>query len=358
MTVVVDLDPGEVGAVPAFETHVASLVDELTRRVDGLSGALSHQATSSAREDLGRIAAFLERELDRSDARSVVLYASGRDDVWEELRLGQPAAPAVHAGRAFVLTPLLEALERDRDVILAAVSRDRGLLWRLRNASIEPVADLSRDGQGQHDQGGWSQARYARSRENEALGHFRAVAHAVGEQVSRGSSTLVVVDCLDEQRSAFEGELPAHVSERMIGWTAVEAHAGPDALRPQAEELLDARLADERAALLDRWREQAPAGRAASRWEEAVTAAWDGRIETALVDGRTHDAWECPTCGRGYAAAGVCEVDAVPLEDALGGALELVVRGTLRHGGEVRHAGEGTLDETDGVAAILRYAAG
>ena len=122
--------------------------------------------------------------------------------------------------------------------------------------------------------------------------------------------------------------------------------------------MLDARLRDEREALLARWREELGqgAGLAAESWSEALDASWEGRIEGILVDGRTETAFECPSCGRGYLRTGVCDLDGRTLVPALGGALELAVRGTLLHDGEVRWASDG-LGQPTGIRTLFRYAA-
>ena len=352
------LDPAAVPTASELETHLASLVGEARRLVQEAAGTLGHEDARHVREDVERIASFLEEEVDRAGARGVALFVSGADDVWEEVRLPLPVDDAVHLSTTFVLAPLLESLERDRELILAAVGRDRGTIWRSRSGRVREVEDRSRDGQGQHGQGGWSQARYARSLDREALEHMEDVAEAIGELIPQGSDAFLVVACAEEQRNAFEELLEPHVRDALLGWADVEAHADSDALLADAERLLDERLAREREQLLESWREERGqrSGRAAASWDEALAAAWDGRVESVLLDGRSHDAWECPTCGRGRAEAGACVVDETPLEPAHGGALELVVRATLLHGGSVRLLPGGQLDETDGVAALLRYA--
>ena len=163
-----------------------------------------------------------------------------------------------------------------------------------------------------------------------------------------------MVACVEEQRSTFEDLLAPHVREALLGWTAVEAHAGHEALEPEVDRLLASRLEQERAALLDRWREErGDGGRATASWEDALEAAADAAIEEALVDGRSRQAWACPACGRGNLEPGTCPLDGTRLAEEPGGALELVVRGTLANAGRARRVER--LDETDGVAALLRY---
>jgi peptide chain release factor subunit 1 len=344
-----DLDPSTVPTASELATQVTSIVGELRRQTE-------HDA--QLRADADRVASFLENDLDRSGAHGLALFVAGEDSRWSEVRLQRSVGESVQVGHTFVIAPLLALLERDRDVIIAAVGRDRGTLWRLRDGEISALGDLSRNGQGQHDQGGWSQARYQRARDEEARAHMQAVADALASRIREGSDTLLVVACAEEQRTVFDEMLQPHVRSALIGFTKLQKQDDAGALAPAAERLLDAQLASERAELLTRWREELGqgSGRAAESWEDALRAAWDGRVETALVDGRTTEGYECAECGRGHAKPGRCELDGSDLEPALGGALELVVRGTLAHGGTVRPMTSGELDESP-VAALLRYVA-
>ena len=139
-----------------------------------------------------------------------------------------------------------------------------------------------------------------------------------------------------------------------MGWVDYEPRADGDDLRPEVERLLEEHLHREREALLERWREERgqASGKASSGWPETLEAAADAGVDVLLVDGSTHDAYECPVCGRGYVEPGACVLDSTPLREALGGALELAIRGTLAHGGRVRWA-RGEIEP--GAVALLRF---
>jgi peptide chain release factor subunit 1 len=349
-----DLNPTTVPTARDLGSHVTSIVDQARRRVDELSDELDHDRRLAAREDLDEAASFLEGELDRSGAEGFALYLDSLDGVRHDVPLTTPVEDAARVSRTFGLAPLLESLERDRELILVAVGRERGTIWRSRDGDTDLVADLGTEIHRKHDQGGWSQARFQRSVEEEALDHFRAVADALGDVVRPGAGELVAIACVEEQRPTFEKLLHPHVRDSLLGWTTIEAHAGLAEFEPRVEGLLAARLQEEREELLGRWREELgqKSGRAAASWKEALAAAADGRIECALVDGRTARAWVCTTCDRGSLEAGNCQIDGTPLVEEPGGALEIVVRGTLANGGDVR-----TVERLDGgdVAVLFRY---
>jgi peptide chain release factor subunit 1 len=356
ITCYLDLDPATVPTARDVQSHVTSLLDAARRASEEIS--TDHDSTTQLRSDLERVESYLVTDFDRAGAHALALFVSGEDDRWSEVRLPAPVREAAHVGRTFVTAPLLEFAETDRELVVVAVGRDRGQIWRLRHGAFSALEDSSRDGQGQHDQGGWSQARYQRSRDREAVEHMRRVAEAISRHIRPGSGTLLVVACTRELRDAFQLFLDAHVKQVLIGFTEIEKQSDSEDLRPAVEQLLEARLDTERATLVAAWREELGqrSGLAAGTWDEVLSAAWDGRVGTLLADGRTAVAYECGSCGRGFLGPGRCSLDSTPLEEALGGALEVALRGTLAHDGAARFVPDDTLEDTAGAVALLRYA--
>jgi peptide chain release factor subunit 1 len=285
--------------------------------VSRLAGELGHDEVAAAREALDAAETYFEDDFDRSGAA-------------------------------------LPSLERERELVLAAVGRERGTIWRSRDGWTELVEDRTEEIHRQHDQGGWSQARFQRSIDKDALDHLRDVADALADTIHAGDDTLLVVACVEEQRAIFDELLAPHLRGALIGWATMEAHADEHALKRDAAQLLEGRLRSERETLLERWRIARAHGEPAiATWEEALEAAASGAVEAALVDGRSAEAWLCPACGRGSLSDGQCALDGTGLVKEPGGTLELVVRGTLANAGEARVVD--ALPETEGVAALLRF---
>ena len=354
LSLFLDLDAKTVPTAKDLTSHVHSLLDRARREVSRLADELGHDEVAAAREDLDAAETYFEDDFDRSGAAGFALYVAALDGVRHEVRLSGPVGDAAQVGRAFALVPLLPSLERERELVLAAVGRERGTIWRSRGGSTELVEDRTEEIRGQHDQGGWSQARFQRSIDKDALDHLREVADALADTIHAGDDALLVVACLEEQRATFDDLLAPHLREALIGWATMEAHADEHALKDDAAQMLEGRLRSEREALLERWRIARAHGEpVAATWDEALEAAAAGTVEAALLDGRTVDAWLCPACGRGSLSAGQCALDATELVEEPGGALELVVRGTLANGGEARVVD--ALPENEGVAALLRF---
>jgi peptide chain release factor subunit 1 len=356
VSVVLDLDPSTTGTLPALATRVNSMANETERTARAEADDLAHRPGQELVVAVERIREYLEGELDRSNVRSLAIYSDGSDSPLIDVRLTQPWPDELRVGNHFALAPLLPTLEHDREVILAFVGRERGTLSRLHRGRMEEVDDLSREGQGQHSQGGWSQARYERSIDREAEGHYRDVGEALAVLIPQGSDTLLTAVCPEEQRSSFLEALPTHVRDAFAGWITAEAHADAVSLQEEVERVLEERLQSEAREELERLGTASGDDRAALGWEEVLAAAHEARVELLLVDGSTRDAWECPSCGRAQMTAGQCPLDAMPLEPAEGGALEAALRSTIAAAGRVRLVARDTMPEQAPAAAVLRFA--
>jgi peptide chain release factor subunit 1 len=351
-----NLDPSLTPTAGDAKTRVNSLVDELKAHYAD-QGTLTHDQREGLRTDSERIHRWFETDFDRDGARAVGVFCSGLDNLWRTLALPEAVDDAVHLGRELLLTPLVPLVGRSDGAIVAVVSREQGRLYRLRAGRLEEVADLSEDTPGQHDQGGWSQARFERHIEKLVSEHVKSVAGEIGQQARRQRAARLVIFCPQEMRGEFESALPADVRDAVVGWAQAEAHAGAAELFEAALPLLEQAHAEEEAELVERWREEAGRnGRATSGWAGSLEAASDARVDVLLFsNGVSHEAWQCPSCGRVGAEGGSCPLDGTELDRRSNG-LDLAVHQTLVHGGAVRALRtRQDLDPVEGIGALLRF---
>jgi len=296
-------------------------------------------------------------DFNRDGAWGLAIFAAGLDNFWSTVPLPAAVSDAVKVGREFVLAPLVPLVARADGTIVAVVGREQGQLFRLRAGRLQPIADHTEEQPGQHDQGGWSQARYQRHIEKLIQEHLKEVAEELDRSRKRTRGLKIVLVCAEEMRREFVDELSKEARDALIGFANAEAHAGPsellEAVRPVLEQ---AQVKDERE-VIERWREEAGRnGRAASGWEHTLEAASDGRVEVLLAqEGYDRQAFRCPACGRAATTGGSCPLDGTRLEPYDAG-LDLAVRQTLAHGGAVwaiRHHDD--LAPVEGIGALLRY---
>jgi peptide chain release factor subunit 1 len=358
LSVYVGLDPSEVPTAGEAATRTRSLLAHAERQLEERRQSLSHDERTALKADLERVGSWFESEFSRDGGRGVAVFAAGLDNLFTTLLLPWPVAEQARIGQQLYLAPLVRLVGRGEGALVAYVGRERGDVYRLRGGQLVALADQSAEVPGQHDQGGWSQARYERHIETIVDRHLREVADALDDCVRSLRGVRVVLVGAEETRSGFEDLLSNEVRSALVGWVSAEAHAVPHRLLEAAQPLLEEWRIGREEELLARWREEAAkSGRAASGWAETLEAASDGRIELLLVqDGVDRPAYQCPACGRAQLADGKCPLDGTTMERLEGG-LDVAVHQTLTHGGTVEVIGEEhrDLEPIGGVAALLRF---
>jgi peptide chain release factor subunit 1 len=349
-----NLDPSDVPTARDAHSRMNALLNiaEKTDRKD-----LTHEQRGALKADFARIGRWFDEEFDREGAQAVAVFAAGLDNFWSTMALPEPVPDRFKVGHDFFLAPLVPVVARADGTIVAVVGREQGHLYRLESGRLKEIVDHFDETPGQHDQGGWSQARYQRHIEKLVQEHLKGVAELLDRSRRRLQVPKVVLVCSEEMRSEFTDALSAEVRDAVVGWAPAEAHSGPSQLLEAVTPVLEEAEAQDEAEVLARWREEAGrTARAASGWEQTLEAASDGRVELLLFqEGIDHPAFRCPACGRAAASGGSCPLDGTTLEETDAG-LDLAVHQTLTHGGAVwaiRHQQD--LAPVEGIGALLRY---
>jgi peptide chain release factor subunit 1 len=354
ISVYVNLDPSEVPTPADAQTRMNALLAE-AEKVD--RSDLTHDARAALKHDFERIARWFDDDFDREGAQGLAIFAAGADNFWSTLTLPEPVVDGVRVGRDFALAPLVPIVARSDGAIVAVVGREQGQLFRLRGGRLQEIAQQFDEQPGQHDQGGWSQARYQRHIDKLVQEHLKGVAEELDKTRRRMHAPKIVVVSSEETRAEFTAALSTEARDSLVGWTQAEAHATPAQLLAAVAPVLEQAQASDEQELLERWREESGRnGRAAAGWTQTLEAASDARVELLLFqEGAEHPAFRCPACGRASVAGGSCPLDGTSLEPVDTG-LDLAVHQTLAHGGTVwavRHHDD--LRPVEGIGALLRY---
>jgi len=349
-----DFDPSSTPTIPDVETKFNAVVSEAEKAAERRTAP--RDCRLALRADLARLRAWWRDEFDRDGARGLAVFASSAHGFFRPVPLGEPCGDAVRVGEDLHLAPLAAHLGRGDGALVVHVSRERGTVYRLRGGRLQEVADESEEQPGQHDQGGWSQARYQRHIENLVQQHLKTVGGELDRRVRGGAGLVIVGVAPEELRGDLEAELSQEAREALVGWVGAEAHAGPSELLQAARPLLDeARARREQETLLRFEEERGRGGRAAAGWEETLEAASDARIDVLLLD-ETADrsVYLCRDCGRVAGVDGTCPLDGTALEERPDGA-DAAIRLTLANGGSIVRLGAGALADAGGIGALLRF---
>jgi peptide chain release factor subunit 1 len=353
----VNLDPSEATTAGDVATRVNSLLDQGERSAGASREGLGHDQRVGLKTDFERIRSFFDTDFDREGMRGFALFVAGLDGAWSTVESPMPVKDAICVGPDFLIAPLVPLAAEPDGTIVVHVSREQGRVYRLQNGRLEEVADRSEEQPyGHHDQGGWSQARYARHVDKLVADHLKTVADELELERRAGAPKIVLV-CGEETRTEFLDMLSKEARAAVVGWTTADAHAGPVELSEAVTPVLEQARAEDEGAVVERWREEAGrGGRAASGWRDTLDAASDARVATLLYElGATREGYECPQCGRVSATNGACPLDGTTM-DPRPDALDLAVHQTLGHGGTalpLRHRHD--LEPVEGVGALLRF---
>jgi peptide chain release factor subunit 1 len=355
LSLYLDLDPAQFATPPARATAIRSLLDEAERRLRERD-TLEHQDRTDLQASLQRAAALLEHDLPTDGAQSVAVFASNSASLFEVLALPRPVPSRVAIGRSPLVGPLAR-LERRERWCVALVSRRDARIFRGSPESLREVEQIHDVVFGQHDQGGWSQARYQRGIEKEKDDHLKHTAEALMKHFKRQPFQRLILGGPREVVADFESKLHGYLAARLAGRIEVDVDtATPDKVLEKTQPLFEAIEEEREAAALDRLGE---GGRAALNLEEVLPALNERRVECLLLDERfSAPGTTCPECGwLGPGGERTCPVDGREVEQ-LDDLTEAAIELTLQQSAEVlavRRRREELQERAGGVAALLRF---
>ena len=355
LSLYLNLDPTEFATPPARATAVRSLLDEADRRVRDLSD-LPHYDRMELRANLKRASEVLEGELPTEGAHALAIFSAESADLFETLKLPRPVPNRVAIRRSPLIAPLARLARRERWCVALVNRRDARIFRGSPDGlyEIERIHDLVF---GQHDQGGWSQARFQRGIEKEKDDHLKHTAEALMKHFKRRPFERLIVGGPREVAADFESKLHGYLSERLAGRIDVDVeHSSADQVLEAVQPLFD-ELEEEREA--EAFERIGEAGRAAIGLEEVLRALNERRVETLVADEQLSVPGTCcPACGwLGPAGESSCPVDETQLE-ALEDLTEEAVELTIQQSADilaVRRRRDELAERAGGVAALLRF---
>jgi peptide subunit release factor 1 (eRF1) len=320
---------------------------------------LGHDDKVALREDVKRIESFLASpQAPFKGARSLALFCSSADDLFETVQLTRPVPGRVIIDATPYVEPMVAVLDRRRWLVVLV---NRHSAWVL-TGYPERLRERERmDGgwRSDHDQGGWSQAKYERSVEKEAMDHLRGVADTVNRRWRRGRFDRVALGGPGEVVARFEELLADEVRSRLVGQrididlasaTEAQVREAVEALVVEDEQRTEREALDRLAAGVG------SGGRGVAGIEDTLAALNERRVEALLLAGDFDGAGRrCPSCGLLLADGGQCPADGSETEE-LEHLREAVVEAAIVQNAEVivvsHHPDEAP---RQGIGAVLRF---
>ncbi|MDQ3768848.1 MAG: hypothetical protein M3370_05125 [Actinomycetota bacterium] len=284
LSLYLNLDPREIDKPRARTSAVNSLLHDAREQVEAHTDA-DHDARKGLRDDLERVEDLLAPDqLPTDGARALAVFADGPDDVLEVLRLPRPVESRVVVDR----TPHVEPLTAFQDEVrwcVALVNRSLARFMVGPPDALAEVESFDDDTHGRHDQGGWSQARFERSVEEDAADHLDRVAETLSLGARRGRWDRLLLATPEDQRRRLEDALPPDVRRRLAGHLSLDvSDVTPEDVRDAAADWVQRGRAEHARERLRRFAELRVQGaRVAGGLDEVLVALVERRVETLLL---------------------------------------------------------------------------
>jgi peptide chain release factor subunit 1 len=355
LSVFLNLDPAEFPTPPARATAITSVLNEAARKIEACEG-LDHEEHQWLRADLDRVRETLTNaDIASNGTRAVAVYACEPLDLLEIVPLRRPTASHAVVDRAPAIGPLVWESDDERWVVVLA-NRRNARIFRGTGDGIEETDRIQDDVHSQHDQGGWSQARYQRSVEKEKDDHLAHVADVLFDIFKTSGVDCLLVGGPDELVGELEDRLHDYLRKRCVGRLHIDVdNSLVDDVRAAVVEAREERATQQEREALDRLIEGVGRGtRGAGGLPDVLMALNEARVECLLLaEGFRASGLRDTQTGTLYAEnAAPAGAATERVEDIVEAAVELAVEQAARVLRISRHDDLGPLG---GIGAILRY---
>jgi peptide chain release factor subunit 1 len=357
LSIYLDLDPAQFPTARARSSEIDSLLDDAHRQIS--SGERSHAELLALRAALARAEELLTGNHSWAQgARAVALFICQPLGLERLLRLPHPVARAALINSAPFIAPLAGPGPVGR-VCVALVDERFARILRGSSERLEEAVSFGDDVHGRQKQGGWSQARYQRSRHEDVEHHLRRIARILMDLLRVSAYDKLLIACTSQLWPRVVDKLHADVRERLdphrlsldVGDVGIE-----DVVRAVGPQLAAEERAHEDGVLAELREHLSRNSRAAVGLDAVLDALVQRRVEVLLYDpDLPARGVVCPRCGWMGGAGERCPLDGTALE-ARESMLEDAVESAVSQSAEVLPLrGRPELAPLGGIAATLRF---
>jgi peptide chain release factor subunit 1 len=359
LSLYLDLDPGRFATGPARATEIDSLLDQARRAIE--APERSHDERRALRATLEEAREILggDRRWARG-ARGLALFVSKPLELSHTLRLPHPVLSGVVVSDVPFIAPLTEVGPLGR-VCVALVDERFARILRGSPEQLREATSFGDPVPGRQDQGGWSQARYQRSRHEDVGHHLRHVGRALHDLLRVTPYERLTIACTEPLWPRVLAKLHPDVRARLhqprlsldVGDAAIEdvVRALAPVFAAEQREREDAALAELRERHGRDGDERTVLGLGA-----VLGALVERRVQTLLYEvGLQASGVLCTRCGWMDTEGESCPVDGEVVERREN-ILEDAVRAAVGQSAEILPLRERPeLGPLGGIAATLRF---
>src|SRR5687768_12326538 len=252
LSVFFNLDPSEFATPAARATEINSVVTAAAKKVEE-ADALEHEVRQALRADVARVREVLSgSDLASNGTHGLAIFACGPADVLEVVRLPHPIESRVVVDDHACVEPLLRNGSSERWCVLL-VNRRAARIFAGTADGLEETDQIEDDVHRQHDQGGWSQARYQRSVEQEKLNHLQHTLDTLFTRFKRRPFDHLVVGAPEELVGEVEERMHPYLRRRLAGRVGIDVeNSSASEVQAAAAQVVERHVAQVERDALDR----------------------------------------------------------------------------------------------------------
>jgi len=285
LSVFLNLDPSEFATPAARSSAITSVMTDAAHKAEAEGKDLDPDEREALRGDVERVReVLLGDDIAANGTRAVAVYACAPAGLLEIVPLRHPLGSRVVIERTAFVEPLVEEGTAE-DWCVLLVNRRSARLFAGAGEDLAETDRIEDDVHRQHDQGGWSQARYQRSVEKEKDDHLLHAAEVALDLYKRRPFEHLLVGAPEELVGELESRLHAYLRERIAGRVQLDVeNASLDEVRHCAAERIAEHAAAVERAALDRLAEGVGrGGRGAAGLADVLAALGEHRVDTLLL---------------------------------------------------------------------------
>lgn len=350
-----DLDPSqEFAQASGRDSLVGSVVNEAAAQIERVAPS---DERVSLREDLERVEDLLA-DLDDwgRDAASVAVFASSSRGLLRATKLSRPVATSVTVQEGAHLTPMIDVVRSGRWCVLL-LDRSAARLFVGIPSRLEEIRDVDDDVRGQHDAGGFSQARFQRRVEEEVDDHVEKMAGMLFDLLKLRGFDRLVVGASEEMTHRLTDHLHPYVADRLTARIDVDIqNVSTSDLEERVTDVAELKDQERETQVLQRLRrELGTGGRAAAGLKPSLDALNDASVELLLVQyGFDYPGVRCIACGHLADSGERCPADGEEMV-TVSSIVDKAVERTYALSGDVLVMHRKELEDLGGIAALLRF---
>jgi peptide chain release factor subunit 1 len=334
-----------------YEARLDGLLREVRRTAD----RLPPEQRPAVHADAQAVSRWVREEFERDNVRGLGLFASD-GEVFETIQTALGVRNIARVNDRPYVVPLEALLGRHHHIALAIIERDRARIFRHQLGRAWEYIGLASDVHGQHEQGGWSQARFQRNIEHEVLHHMKETGEVLRRLHDEEPVDALVLAGPHAEVKEFAKKLHPYLQKVLHGHPVslplhASAHDLMDRLRSIEQELVSARRAELLSRLAAAQGQSEPAARGV---RDVLRAVNEKRIEVLfVVEGAGIPGYRSAT-----GALAIDEEEAAaygtpvePVEDLV----DEIIEEAVRSGAHIELFRDETRLNGDPVAALLRF---